>query len=441
MPSYAYHVTFSKNLAAISKRGLVPGSRSAMGRGGYAGHSGGKTFLSDKEGVDFWYERAEAAANDMSDDPLEEGFVPVVLRMPHPKTAQVDKPGSEDSRHEAWYVTQKLSGIEVWDGSRWLPVSEWRSLDLQQAFQDGDFKYQNDNPLAQLGDDVAAKQNPTPSKSRLRITVSTYRGRPGFLVTGTDEYGSRISIFAKTRQDAEAIRDVYKNIQRSDRQAEISRILLAPKNNHTSKWTKVGPNLWQNGKRHIESLGGGYYELSVGGMRFKTVKSDLAMVKRDWMWEGTYESGRMWKPDPDELRQMHFQRGRSLIPKSKSKAQEQDSTLDLLQQEERGKLNPTGKGKSFKVLPLRTVKKWEPLAKRLGVSKVARSSRGFLRAYEKAGTSSRLPEAWQRKRDGFISRHVAQAKAQGERWFERDGSPTRRHLALIMWAYSPKKVG
>lgn len=50
---YAYHVTFSKNLAAISKRGLVPGSRSAMGRGGYAGHSGGKTFLSDKEGVDF----------------------------------------------------------------------------------------------------------------------------------------------------------------------------------------------------------------------------------------------------------------------------------------------------------------------------------------------------------------------------------------------------
>lgn len=68
-------------------------------------------------------------------------------------------------------------------------------------------------------------------------------------------------------------------------------------------------------------------------------------------------------------------------------------------------------------LSLSTVKKYEPLAKASGVSKVARS-----------------PDAWLSKREAFISRHMAQMK--DERKFI-DGKPTRRHLALIMWAYSP----
>lgn len=89
-------------------------------------------------------------------------------------------------------------------------------------------------------------------------------------------------------------------------------------------------------------------------------------------------------------------------------------------------------------LPLATSLGWEPEAARRGVSKVARSARGFMRAYEKAGSAKRLPEAWKRKREGFVSRHVAQAERAGEPWFEPDGSPTRRHLALIMWAYSPE---
>ena len=91
-------------------------------------------------------------------------------------------------------------------------------------------------------------------------------------------------------------------------------------------------------------------------------------------------------------------------------------------------------------LPFSTAAAWEPLAAQRGVSKVARSNRGFMRAYEKVGSPQRLSDAWKRKRDGFIARHVAQAKASGEKWFQADGSPTRRHLALIMWAYSPVPV-
>ncbi|NBW18526.1 MAG: hypothetical protein EBR82_62195 [Caulobacteraceae bacterium] len=89
-------------------------------------------------------------------------------------------------------------------------------------------------------------------------------------------------------------------------------------------------------------------------------------------------------------------------------------------------------------LSLGLVERAVPLAALRGVSEVARSPRGFLPIYRAAGGKpSRVPLAWRRRRAAFISRHVAQAKARGESWFQRDGRPTRRHLALIMWAYSP----
>lgn len=65
----------------------------------------------------------------------------------------------------------------------------------------------------------------------------------------------------------------------------------------------------------------------------------------------------------------------------------------------------------------------------LGVSKVARSPRGFLTAYKRVGGSpSKLSEAWKRKRNGFIARHLAQYNVN---------PILRRKLALIAWAYMP----
>lgn len=85
---------------------------------------------------------------------------------------------------------------------------------------------------------------------------------------------------------------------------------------------------------------------------------------------------------------------------------------------------------------LREVERWVPEARRRGVSAVARSARGFLTAYRRAGGDpSRLSEAWMRKRAGFIARHVAQMRRRGERVRGPDGRPTRRALALAMWAY------
>jgi hypothetical protein len=82
------------------------------------------------------------------------------------------------------------------------------------------------------------------------------------------------------------------------------------------------------------------------------------------------------------------------------------------------------------VLSLETIRKYEPEMKRLGVSKVARSPRGFLTAYKRAGSPDELSDDWKRKRRGFIARHGVQYRRK----------PTkRRRLALIAWAYDPER--
>jgi hypothetical protein len=84
---------------------------------------------------------------------------------------------------------------------------------------------------------------------------------------------------------------------------------------------------------------------------------------------------------------------------------------------------------NYKFMPLSKIKEKEPEMRRLKVSEVARSPRGFLTAYKKAGTPDKLSEAWQNKRRGFIARHKA----------SYDVKPTpRRKLALQAWAYNPK---
>jgi hypothetical protein len=94
----------------------------------------------------------------------------------------------------------------------------------------------------------------------------------------------------------------------------------------------------------------------------------------------------------------------------------------------------------MKWLSLATVRKYEPMARALGVSEVARSSRGFLTAYKRAkGDPAKLPTEWHAKRSAFIARHMAQVRSRKENLGTKD-FPSRRHLALIMWAYSPQRL-
>lgn len=98
-------------------------------------------------------------------------------------------------------------------------------------------------------------------------------------------------------------------------------------------------------------------------------------------------------------------------------------------------------------LPLEVVLAFESLAEKKGVSKVARGKEGFLRQYEAVegdpDALTLLPvnpfkeggQTWMQKRNGFVARHNAQI--QQEPLWENTDEPTRRHLSLIMWAYTP----
>lgn len=85
-------------------------------------------------------------------------------------------------------------------------------------------------------------------------------------------------------------------------------------------------------------------------------------------------------------------------------------------------------------------------ARRQGVSSVAAWRGGFGPAFLEAGgvpaslgnhRSSGQP--WRARRNAFVSRHMAQVETRGESLW-KDGAPTRRHLALAVWAYSPDRT-
>jgi len=85
----------------------------------------------------------------------------------------------------------------------------------------------------------------------------------------------------------------------------------------------------------------------------------------------------------------------------------------------------------FAFVSLEEIAKYEPDMRRLGVSLVARSPRGFLTYYKKIGGHPwKMSAEWHAKRNAFIARHLVQYNEK----------PTyRRFLALMAWAYKPKK--
>lgn len=117
--------------------------------------------------------------------------------------------------------------------------------------------------------------------------------------------------------------------------------------------------------------------------------------------------------------------------------------LDPLRAVERApRENPASPSPRY--LSLSKVEQYVDLARERGVSDVARSPRGFLTAYRKAGGRvGSLSDYWRNRRDNFVKRHMAQVRMRGEALYEKSGkyagTPTRRHLALIMWAYSPSR--
>jgi hypothetical protein len=128
-PEYGYHATFLHNLDGIASSGLRPSGGSQFG-GGYSGHSRGRVFLSDWGGASFWMSKMEDIANHNSDFKTEDdfGWTPISLRVDIgglEGELSEDELGRRDSgQSAAWYVEETIDPdfIEVWNGSRWVPV-------------------------------------------------------------------------------------------------------------------------------------------------------------------------------------------------------------------------------------------------------------------------------------------------------------------------------
>jgi hypothetical protein len=113
----------------------------------------------------------------------------------------------------------------------------------------------------------------------------------------------------------------------------------------------------------------------------------------------------------------------------------------------------------YPYLPLADIELLTPLITAMGVSDVAMSDRGFMGAYRRArgnpaGLASVSREQghpdwyWWNRREGFNARHIGQVTdkkkngstealwVDGKR-FGLETMPSRRHLALIAWAWTP----
>jgi len=86
-----------------------------------------------------------------------------------------------------------------------------------------------------------------------------------------------------------------------------------------------------------------------------------------------------------------------------------------------------------------------------GVKKSTRTKEGFVQAYK--ATKGSIPkmrtrktgqgdQTWSKRRDEFIARHLKQMRQNDTHktgWLP-SGEPTRRHLGLIAWAYTPSQT-
>jgi hypothetical protein len=151
---YYYHITYVGSLPAVAARGLQPGTGINFGKG-YSGHSAGKLFLADWDGVGFWVDRLGQMAENRSDTPVQDGLIPVVLRFPEDPNIEVDEdiPGTKDSSAGAWTTSQPIPSnkLEVYDGATWLPISSIDHQELiDEAYEAAEKEFEDDEELVYL---------------------------------------------------------------------------------------------------------------------------------------------------------------------------------------------------------------------------------------------------------------------------------------------------
>ncbi len=136
-----FHVTYANRIGDIAEQGLQPwGAPAFVAEQAY---SAGKVFLTERDGISFWYERLVQYAEHVHlldrQSAVETGFVPVVLSVSAEEVPPLheDARGTRDALADAYYVTAGIlpESLELWDGAEWIPIEDVETLDLDQAVE------------------------------------------------------------------------------------------------------------------------------------------------------------------------------------------------------------------------------------------------------------------------------------------------------------------
>lgn len=130
---YLYHCSHLEKVfdfdgdyeGGIWTHGLRPSYRSQFG-GGYDSHSRGKLFLSEYDGVIFWFSKMEQIAHNSSDFNSEKdfGWIPVCLRVnkDYLDDLAIDELGTKDSGGVSSYSYSSIiepEYLEIFNGKQW----------------------------------------------------------------------------------------------------------------------------------------------------------------------------------------------------------------------------------------------------------------------------------------------------------------------------------
>jgi hypothetical protein len=141
---YLYHVTFCRNLKAIARRGLRPGSKSGItddpsyGVPSLRFQARKSVFLSSANGVPFWFDSVVSIAQESSEaNASQEGWVPVILRVPPPNARVRDEIGTRDAKAIAYLVEggvpPEVISIFAGDKLGWVPIAKQALVDTDSA--------------------------------------------------------------------------------------------------------------------------------------------------------------------------------------------------------------------------------------------------------------------------------------------------------------------
>lgn len=151
---YLYHITYYNRLPSIAANGLLPNMARSIGGAAYDSHSRGGMFLTEADGVNFWYDKAEEFAEYNSDDLYKDKFVPVVIQVLacYFDDIKPDKIGTEDAKVKAWKAQVGVPPryLKIWTGTSWASITSYSRVDWKSALNvdtDGYCYFKSENPL------------------------------------------------------------------------------------------------------------------------------------------------------------------------------------------------------------------------------------------------------------------------------------------------------